>query len=105
MTLAVRLRGLKARLTPNGHILVMITRKTLETKVLIEWWWRAERYTKDELLRRFRRSGFPNSRLPAIPQALLLAESRELRCRGPCMNIKSFRRTDTQPKFERRSRC
>jgi len=33
------LAGLSARLAPDGHILVMITRKTPETKVLIDWWW------------------------------------------------------------------
>ena len=37
------LAGLRARLTPDGHILAMITRKTPETKVLIDWWWHAER--------------------------------------------------------------
>lgn len=52
------LRGLRARLAPNGHILVVITRKTPETKVLIEWWWHAERYTKDELLRTLAVAGF-----------------------------------------------
>jgi SAM-dependent methyltransferase len=52
------LAGLHARLAPDGHILVMITRKTPETKVFIEWWWHAERYTKDELLRPFAEAGF-----------------------------------------------
>ncbi len=51
------LEGLRARLAPNGHILVMISRKTPETRVLIEWWWHAERYTKNELLRAFERAG------------------------------------------------
>ena len=51
------LTGLRARLAPDGHILVMITRKTLETKVLIDWWWHAERYTKNELLRAFDEAG------------------------------------------------
>jgi cyclopropane fatty-acyl-phospholipid synthase-like methyltransferase len=52
------LKGLFARLAPHGHLLVMITRKTPETKILIEWWWRAQRYTKDELLRAFGEAGF-----------------------------------------------
>lgn len=48
------LAALRARLAPDrGHILVMITRKTPETKLLINWWWHAERYTKNELLRAF----------------------------------------------------
>jgi ubiquinone/menaquinone biosynthesis C-methylase UbiE len=33
------LRGLRARLGRNGQLLVMITRKTPETKLLIEWLW------------------------------------------------------------------
>lgn len=52
------LKGLRARLSPNGHMLVMITRKTPETKILIEWWWHAEGYTKDELLRALEGVGF-----------------------------------------------
>lgn len=54
------LAGLHARLAPDGHILVMITRKTPETKVLIEWLWHAQRYTKDELRRAFVEAGFRN---------------------------------------------
>src|SRR5262249_2615154 len=54
------LAGLRARLAPDGHILVMITRKTPETKVLIEWWWHAERYAKNELLRSFSEAGCKN---------------------------------------------
>jgi SAM-dependent methyltransferase len=54
------LRGLRARLAPDGHIVLMITRKTPETKVLIEWWWHAERYTKNELLRALSEAGFRN---------------------------------------------
>ena len=54
------LAGLRARLTPDGHILAMITRKTPETKVFIDWWWHAERYTKNELLRAFAEAGFRN---------------------------------------------
>jgi SAM-dependent methyltransferase len=51
------LDGLRARLAPNGHILVVITRKTPETKALIEWGWHAERYTRNELLRAFKEAG------------------------------------------------
>jgi SAM-dependent methyltransferase len=54
------LAGLRVRLASDGHILIMITRKTPETKVLIEWWWRAERYTKDQLLRALAQAGFRN---------------------------------------------
>ncbi len=61
------LAGLSARLTPDGHILVMITRKTPETKVLIDWWWHAERYTKHELLRAFAEAGFRDSVFERFP--------------------------------------
>ena len=54
------LAGLHARLAPDGYILIMITRKTPETKVFIEWWWHAERYTKNELLGAFSAAGFQN---------------------------------------------
>jgi cyclopropane fatty-acyl-phospholipid synthase-like methyltransferase len=52
------LAALRARLAPDGCLLIMITRKTPETKVLVEWWWHAERYTKNELLRAFDEGGF-----------------------------------------------
>lgn len=52
------LRGLHARLAPHGRMLVVITKKTPETKGLIEWWWRAERYTKSELIPVFASAGF-----------------------------------------------
>lgn len=52
------LAGLRARMAPDGRIFVMITRKTLETKILIERWWHAQRYSKDELLRAFHEAGF-----------------------------------------------
>lgn len=52
------LKGLHARLAPGGRVLVMITRKTPETKILIDWWWRAQRYTKSELKTAFEKAGF-----------------------------------------------
>ena len=52
------LAGLHGRLAPDGYILIVITRKTPETKVLVEWWWHAERYTKNELLRALDEGGF-----------------------------------------------
>lgn len=54
------LAGLRARLAPGGHMLLMMTRKTPETKVLIEWLWHAERYTKNELLCALGEAGFRN---------------------------------------------
>jgi cyclopropane fatty-acyl-phospholipid synthase-like methyltransferase len=61
------LARLHARLAPDGHILVMITRKTPETKVFVEWWWHAERYTKKELLRAFPEAGFQNQTFRRFP--------------------------------------
>jgi len=34
--------GLRGKLAPDGRLIAMITRKTAETKLLIEWWWRAD---------------------------------------------------------------
>ena len=56
--LARAIAGLHARMAPGGRILVLTTRKTLETRVLIDWWWHAERYTKTELRRAFQEAGF-----------------------------------------------
>ena len=61
------LAALHARLAPDGRILIMITRKTAETKVFIEWWWHAERYTKNELARAFAEAGFQNTILRRFP--------------------------------------
>src|SRR5215831_17378468 len=49
---------LRARLAQGGSILVVITRKTPETKVLIEWWWYAERYMRHEVQRAYEEAGF-----------------------------------------------
>jgi SAM-dependent methyltransferase len=54
------LDGLRARLEPGGHMLVVITRKPPETRALIEWWWHAERYTREELRHAFEQAGFHN---------------------------------------------
>jgi cyclopropane fatty-acyl-phospholipid synthase-like methyltransferase len=54
------LAGLRSRLAPDGRILLVITRKTLEAKVFTEWLWHAERYTRHELLRALMEGGFRN---------------------------------------------
>ena len=61
------LTELRVRLSPDGYILIVITRKTPETKVVIDWWWHAERYTKNELLRAFAEAGFRNSVFDRFP--------------------------------------
>jgi ubiquinone/menaquinone biosynthesis C-methylase UbiE len=52
------LKELRARLAKEGRLLVMITRRTPETKAFIEWTWRAERYSREELRLAFRAAGF-----------------------------------------------
>jgi cyclopropane fatty-acyl-phospholipid synthase-like methyltransferase len=54
------LAALRDRLSTHGKLIVMITRKTPETKIFIEWLWHANRYTKPELLRAFARAGLRN---------------------------------------------
>lgn len=61
------LGGLRARLAPGGNMLVVITRKAPETKVLIEWLWHAERYTKKELLLAFTKAGFRDPTFLTFP--------------------------------------
>jgi len=61
------LAGLRARLAPNGHILMMITRKTPETKVFVEWAWHAERYSKGELLRALDEAGLREPQFCRFP--------------------------------------
>ena len=66
--LPLALAGLRKRLSPNGKILILITKKSPEAKILIEWWWRSERYSRQELLRAFAAGGFREvafSRFPA----------------------------------------
>jgi SAM-dependent methyltransferase len=43
------LAHLRERLAPGGRMVIMITRRSIETKVFIEWAWHAERYRKNEL--------------------------------------------------------
>jgi len=43
------LSALRSRLAQNGALLVVITRKNLMTKFLIEWWWHARRYSRRDL--------------------------------------------------------
>ena len=66
--LPLALAGLHARLAADGNILVMITRKTPETRLFIEWWWHAERYTEDELRRAFAEAGFRNLMFRRFPR-------------------------------------
>jgi len=52
------LAELRKRLSPNGKLLIVITKKSPEAKILIEWWWRSEGYARDELHQAFAAGGF-----------------------------------------------
>lgn len=54
------LAALRSRLSPEGKLIIMITRKTPETKVLVEWLWHANRYTQPELLHALTQAGLRN---------------------------------------------
>lgn len=61
------LAALRARMAPQGRMLIMITRKSLESKVLIEWGWHAERYAADELREIFAQAGFDRLEFMRFP--------------------------------------
>jgi ubiquinone/menaquinone biosynthesis C-methylase UbiE len=52
------LAELRKRLSPKGSLLIVITKKSPEAKILIEWWWRSEGYARDELHQAFAAGGF-----------------------------------------------
>jgi ubiquinone/menaquinone biosynthesis C-methylase UbiE len=52
------LAALYARLGRRGILLVVITRRSWITKILIEWCWHAARYTRKELREAFVSAGF-----------------------------------------------
>lgn len=56
--LSQALSGLRGRLVANGTLLAVVTRKNWITKILIEWWWHAATYTRQELREAFAGSGF-----------------------------------------------
>jgi SAM-dependent methyltransferase len=56
--LSQALSGLRGKLVANGVFLAVVTRKNWITKVLIEWWWHAARYTRQELREAFAAGGF-----------------------------------------------
>ncbi len=52
------LAGLRPRPAPAGRMLIMITRRAIEAKLLVEWAWHANRYSEDELSAAFAQAGF-----------------------------------------------
>ena len=61
------LSALRARLARHGTLLVVITRRNWITRVLIEWWWQAARYSREELRESFSTAGFRNFAFKAFP--------------------------------------
>lgn len=58
---------LRARMAAGGRIVVMITRRSPETKLLIDWAWHANRYTQDAVRQAFAQAGFENARFVRFP--------------------------------------
>jgi ubiquinone/menaquinone biosynthesis C-methylase UbiE len=56
--LPLALAELRKRLSPNGRILIVITKESPEAKILVEWWWRSESYSREELHQAFAAGGF-----------------------------------------------
>ena len=56
--LPLALAELRKRLLPNGRILIVITKESPEAKILVEWWWRSESYSREELHQAFAAGGF-----------------------------------------------
>jgi cyclopropane fatty-acyl-phospholipid synthase-like methyltransferase len=56
--LSQALSGLRGRLVANGALLALVSRKNWITKILIEWWWHAARYSRRELREAFAAGGF-----------------------------------------------
>lgn len=65
--LPTALANLRTRMHSNGRILVMITRKSIEAKILIEIGWHAERYTRSEVCAAFEKAGLQNMRFIRFP--------------------------------------
>ena len=52
------LTAMRARLVPDGRLLLIITRRNWITKLLIEAWWKANRYRRAEVADAVRSAGF-----------------------------------------------
>jgi cyclopropane fatty-acyl-phospholipid synthase-like methyltransferase len=65
--LSQALSVLGARLARRGILLVVITRKNWITRVLIEWWWQAARYSRKELREAFSTAGLCNLTFRTLP--------------------------------------
>jgi SAM-dependent methyltransferase len=65
--LIAALTALRTRLARDGRLLVFITRKNWVTKLLIEKWWQANRYTRGELREAFISAGFGELTFRSFP--------------------------------------
>jgi SAM-dependent methyltransferase len=63
------LTALQTRLARDGRLLLFITRKNWVTKLLIERWWKANRYTREELREAFIAAGFRDVTFRRFPYA------------------------------------
>ncbi len=61
------LAGLRRRLAGDGTLTIFITRRNILMKALIEWWWKANIYTRDELREIFRQAGFDSVTFHRFP--------------------------------------
>ena len=67
--LADALRGLRARLHPDGRFLLFMTRRNWLTRPMIGRWWRSNLYGADELREVFRHAGFSDLAFRRFPPA------------------------------------
>jgi cyclopropane fatty-acyl-phospholipid synthase-like methyltransferase len=65
--LPLALSLLRRRMAGGGVLVSVITGKNVITKFLIEWWWKAQRYSSQELRESFIKAGFTNIRLAWFP--------------------------------------
>jgi len=65
--LSQALSSLRERLVQNGTFLAVVTRRNWITKILIERWWHAARYTRQELREAFAAAGFRDLQFIKFP--------------------------------------
>jgi SAM-dependent methyltransferase len=61
------LRGLRARLGPDGRFVLFITKRNWLTRPLIGWWWRSNLYAAAEVRDAFDRAGFAECTFRSFP--------------------------------------
>jgi SAM-dependent methyltransferase len=66
--LAEALADLRRRLAADGTLTIFITRRNALMVPLMEWWWKANIYTRDELREIFREAGFDSITFHRFPR-------------------------------------